>query len=143
MTSARIDFPHISDTGRPRGRYSHVAVVQSGPLAFVSGQLAINAEGDVIGEGDFESQVRQVFDNLDVALRGLGGTFADVARFTTFLVNAEHIAEFMRVRTELFEAIYPDGVYPGNTLLVVDRLVEEPFLIEIEAIAALAGGSDE
>jgi enamine deaminase RidA (YjgF/YER057c/UK114 family) len=64
--------------------------------------------------------------------------FASVIKFTTYLVRSQDIEAFMAVRKELFATIYPDGQYPPNTLVIVDRLVGEQFLIEIEAIAAVA-----
>jgi len=82
--------------------------------------------------------MRQVFDNLGRALESEGLGFAGVTKFTTYLVHSQDIEGFMAVRKELFARIYPGGQYPPNTLLMVDRLVGEQFLIEVEAIAAVA-----
>ena len=60
-----------------------------------------------------------------------------MVQFTTFLVDSRDIPAFMEVRNKLFKKIYPKGDYPPNTLLVIDRLAREDFLLEIEAIAAL------
>jgi enamine deaminase RidA (YjgF/YER057c/UK114 family) len=82
--------------------------------------------------------MRQVFENLGRALRSEWLSFANVVKFTTFLVHSqENIEGFMTVRKELFPKLYPSGQYPPNTLLVVDRLVGEHFLIEIEGIAVV------
>jgi enamine deaminase RidA (YjgF/YER057c/UK114 family) len=121
----------------PAGRYSHVSRVRAGELVFVAGQLAMDAGGNVVGKGDFSAQVKAVFHNLRLALESQGCGFADVARFTTYLVHSQDIAVFRDVRTELFQKVYPDGGFPPNTLLVVDRLVSEDFLVEIEAIAVV------
>lgn len=121
----------------PAGRYSHVSRVRAGELVFVAGQLPLDGGGNVVGKDDFSAQVKAVFDNLRLALESQGCGFADVARFTTYLVDSQDIAAFREVRTELFRKIYPDGGFPPNTLLVVDRLVSEDFLVEIEAIAAV------
>lgn len=137
MTTGSVQFPAIPGAAPPHGRYSHVAIVEAGRTAFVAGQLSLDATGAIVGDGDFEVQLRQVIANLQLVLGSLGASMADVAKFTTFLVDSHDITEFMRVRTELWAEIYPDGVYPANTLLVVDRLVEEPFLVEIEAIVRL------
>jgi enamine deaminase RidA (YjgF/YER057c/UK114 family) len=59
-----------------------------------------------------------------------------VVKFNTYLVGADNIPKFMNARRELFELLYPNGKWPPNTLLVVDRLVEKEFLLEVEAIAA-------
>ena len=141
MSNSHLSFPSVPGAAPARGRYSHVAVAAAGRTAYIAGQLSLNGSGDIVGAGDFEAQVRQVISNLKLVLDSLGASFADVAKFTTFLVDSHDIPEFMRVRTELWAEIFPDGVYPGNTLLVVDRLVEEPFLVEIEAIVALADNS--
>jgi enamine deaminase RidA (YjgF/YER057c/UK114 family) len=66
-----------------------------------------------------------------------GVDFENVAQFTTFLTNSENIPDFYNVRNEVFNTVFPNGDYPPNTLLVINRLVREEFLIEIEAIAGL------
>ena len=81
--------------------------------------------------------MRQVFENLGRALRSEWLSFANVVKFTNFLVHSQDIEGFMTVRKELFPKLYPSGQYPPNTLLVVDRLVGEHFLIEIEGIAVV------
>lgn len=121
----------------PAGRYSHLSRVGAGELVFVAGQVPLDAGGNLVGKGDFSAQVQAVFDNLWLALESQGCGFADVARFTTYIVHSQNIAAFREVRTELFQRIYPDGGFPPNTLVVVDQLVSEDFLVEIEAIAAV------
>lgn len=121
----------------PAGRYSHVSRVGAGELVFVAGQVALDTGGNLVGKGDFTAQVEAVFNNLRLALESQGCGFADVARFTTYLARSQDIAAFHEVRTELFRKIYPEGGFPPNTLVVVDRLVSEDFLVEIEAVAAV------
>jgi enamine deaminase RidA (YjgF/YER057c/UK114 family) len=74
---------------------------------------------------------------LRFALESQGCGFSDVARFTTYLVHSQDIEAFREVRAELFAEMYPVGDYPPNTLLVMDRLVSEDFLVEIDAVAAV------
>lgn len=119
-----------------QGLYSHATRVESGPLYFVSGQLAVGANGEVVGKNDFEKQFRQVFENLADVLRGLGSTFHDVIKFTTYLVSEQHIEIFMKLRAEYFPTIFRDSTFPPNTLLIVKRLVKEDFLFEVEAVVA-------
>ena len=121
--------------GPPQGLYSHVARVEAGTLYFIAGQVAADKSGATVGKGDFDRQCRQVFDNLGSVLKGLRLGFDDVAKFTTFLVHSQDIERFMRVRNELYPKLFAGPLYPPNTLLIVDRLVKEEFLIEIEAIA--------
>jgi len=124
------------DTAAPaQGLYSHAARVEAGTLYFIAGQLAVDGDGAVVGGSDFDRQFHQVFDNLGAVLRGLGLDFADVAKFTTYLVRAADIEHFMRLRAKLFPGLFGGTLYPPNTLLIVDRLVKPEFLIEVEAVA--------
>ncbi|MGH2674616.1 MAG: RidA family protein [Actinomycetota bacterium] len=121
----------------PIGQYSHVSRVAAAELLFVAGQVAISWEGNLVGRGDFEAQMRQVFTNLERALAAGGAGLHNVTKFTTYVVGAEHVDDFYRVRRELFGSLYPDGRYPPNTLVVVDRLVSPDLLLEIEAVAGV------
>lgn len=120
-----------------QGLYSHVGFSQGGTLAFIAGQLAVGADGEVVGKGDFARQFAQVYSNLGDVLKGLKSDYKRVVKFTTFLVHSQDIDSFMRLRKELFPKLFGSEPYPPNTLLVVDRLVKEDFLIEVEAIAAV------
>ena len=135
--SETVKYNNPSGLAKPLGAYSHVARARTSELVFIAGQLAVNESGELVGKGDFGAQMRQVFDNLGRALRSEGLSFANVAKFTTFLVHSQDIEGFMTVRKELFPKLYPSGQYPPNTLLVVDRLVGEHFLIEVEGIAVV------
>ncbi|MCE2463543.1 MAG: RidA family protein [Dehalococcoidia bacterium] len=122
---------------RPLGAYNHAVSVRPGRLVFIAGQVAVSEGGDVVGAGDLSAQTRQVFQNLEQILSSAGATFENVVQFTTYLVSSQSVENFIAARTEIFPRIFPNGNYPTNTLLVIDRLVREEFLIEIEAIAAL------
>ncbi|OXR48061.1 translation initiation inhibitor [Pusillimonas sp. T2] len=119
-----------------QGLYSHVGTADK-KLLFVAGQLSVAADGSVAGKNDFEAQFLQVFSNLGDVLKGLGGDFNNVVKFTTFMVRSQDIETFMKLRAELFPKIFKGPLYPPNTLLVVDRLVKEDFLFELEAIVSL------
>jgi enamine deaminase RidA (YjgF/YER057c/UK114 family) len=121
--------------GEPIGLYSHGALLREPKtLLFVAGQLAVDTDGNAIGS-DLAAQMHQVFANLGHVLRSASLDFADVVKFTTYLVNADHIDDFYAVRAELFPSLFPTSRYPPNTLLVVQRLVRPEFLIEVEAVA--------
>lgn len=122
-----------------QGLYSHAARVPAGDLYFVAGQLAVAADGSVAGKLDFDKQFHQVFGNLGDVLKGLGTGFDDIAKFTTYVVHSQDIEKFMRLRAALFPKIFKGPLYPPNTLLVVDRLVKEDFLIEVEAVVRARG----
>ncbi len=122
-----------------QGMYSHVARMAPGELAFIAGQVAIDAKGNPVGVGDLAAQVNQVFENLGKILKDLGTDFELVVQFTTYLTNADGIPTWMSARSALFPKLFPGGKYPPNTLLVIDRLVKPEFLLEIEAIARVPG----
>lgn len=130
-------YEHPEGLPEPLGHYSHVAVVPG--LLFVAGQVAVDEAGATVGRSDFEAQMRQVYRNLERALASEGAGFEDVAKFTTFLARGEDIEAFYAVRRDLYPGLFPGGRYPPNTLVVVDRLVREEFLIEVEAVAGLPG----
>ena len=138
MSEMVVKYNNPSGLAKPLGAYSHIARARASELLFIAGQLAVNEAGELVGKGDFAAQMSQIFDNLGRALETEGLGFANVTKFTTYLVHSQDIEAFMTVRKELFARIYPGGQYPPNTLLMVDRLVGEQFLIEIEAIAAVA-----
>lgn len=127
-----------SGLAAPLGMYSHVSRA-TGTMIFIAGQLSTNPQGEIVGKGDFAAQMRQVFRNLSAALISADATFADVVKFTTYVTRAEDIPAFMAMRKELFVEIFPQGDYPPNTLLVISRLVDPAFLLEIEAIAVTNG----
>ncbi|MDQ2677767.1 MAG: RidA family protein [Actinomycetota bacterium] len=128
----------VRGLGSPVGLYSHAVPVPHGKqLLCVSGQLSVDAAGGSVAAGDFDAQMRQVFSNLSTVLAVAGGSLADLVKMTTYLVDPDHIDDFYRVREDLFAEYFPDAVYPGNTLLVIGRLVRPEFLIEIEALAAI------
>jgi enamine deaminase RidA (YjgF/YER057c/UK114 family) len=123
-----------------QGLYSHIGKVKEGELLFVAGQLAVAADGSVAGKGDFEKQFHQIFSNLGDVLKGVGGDFNDVVKFTTYLVHSQDIEKFMELRAALFPKIFKGPLYPPNTLLVVNRLVKEDFVLEVEAIVRARPG---
>lgn len=127
---------YIDPAGAPpaQGLYSHAAKVSAGDLYFIAGQLSVGPNGAVVGKQDFEAQFKQVFDNLETVLSGLGVSFDHVAKFTTYFVHSQDIEKFMALRAELFPKLF-SGKFPPNTICVIDRLVKEDFLLEVEAVA--------
>ena len=76
-------------------------------------------------------------DNLETALKSASAGWRNIVQFTTYLVHSQDIPNFMKFRLREFPKMFPDKAYPPNTLLMVDRLVQEPFLVEVQAIAAI------
>jgi enamine deaminase RidA (YjgF/YER057c/UK114 family) len=135
MAEIKIFSPDV--LGKPLGQYSQITRVKASEFVYIAGQLATNREGAIIGADDFEAQCAQVFANIETALKSVGAGWGNVVEFTTYLVHSQDIPRFMTYRKWEFPKFFPDGVYPPNTLLMVDRLVQEPFLVEVKTIAAL------
>jgi enamine deaminase RidA (YjgF/YER057c/UK114 family) len=135
--SVVINHLNPEELGKPLGLYSHISRARTSEVIFIAGQVAVNLQGEIVGKGNFEAQTRQVFENIDSALRSVGCGFSNIAKFTTYLVNSQDIERFMSIRRSLFPNLFPRGAYPPNTLLVVDRLVQEHLLVEIETVVLL------
>ncbi len=126
---AEIKIGNVEALGKPVGPYSHVARVKGGETVYIAGMLSPGAT--------FEAQCAAVYAQIEIALKAQGGGWRNVVQFTTFLVHSQDIAKFYRWREENYPKMFPDGKYPPNTLLIIDRLVQEQFLIEIQTIAAI------
>ncbi|MCP1677274.1 enamine deaminase RidA (YjgF/YER057c/UK114 family) [Natronocella acetinitrilica] len=140
ITSKPDDFLTIYNPegiSPPLGQYTHVARVKPSELLFIAGALSVNARGESVGEGDLYAQAKQIFANMRDTLASAGADFGNIVQFTTYLVSADLIPEFMEFRKKHFPEYFPDGKYPPNTLLIVQRLVHPEFLIEVQPIAAL------
>ena len=135
--STEIQIYNPDTLGPPMGQYHHVTRVKATEYLFIAGMLAGDKDGNVIGERDFGAQCRQVFANVHAALRSADADWSNVVQFTTYLVHSQSIPEFMEFRLREFPKMFPDGKYPPNTLLMVDRLVQEPFLVEVQTVAAI------
>ena len=128
---------HINpaELGTAPRAYSH-AVSIAGPakLVYVSGQISLGADGEVIGKGDMRRQCEQVFQNLATVLRASGAGWGDVVKMNTYMVGMtdEHVATFREVR-----ARYLKGEPPASTFVGIARLVRPELLIEVEVVAAL------
>lgn len=112
--------------------YSPVVTVEGARLVFVSGLLARDAAGTLIGKGDMGAQIAQVGENLRVALEAAGATLADLVRTTTYVTDIEEFFRHVEVRQRYF-----GGALPTSTTVEVRRLSHPDFLVEIEAFAAL------
>jgi enamine deaminase RidA (YjgF/YER057c/UK114 family) len=127
MTEIQIYNPET--LGKPLGQYSHVSRVKANEFLFFAGMLA---SGET-----FDAQCTGVFRQIETALKSANVGWANVVQFTTYLVHSQDIPNFMQYRLREFPKLFPDGKYPPNTLLIVDRLVQEQFLVEVQAIAAI------
>ena len=94
--------------------------------------MALDAQGRVVGAGDLAAQTRQVFANLDIALKAAGATFANVVKTNYYLRDASQVAVIREIRSKYFTK-----ELPASTLIEVPRLANPDFLIEIEVIAVV------
>ena len=124
-----IRIQNVEVLGAPLGQYSHLTRVRASEFLFIAGMLA---PGET-----FDAQCAGVFSQVETALKSQGAGWGNVVQFTTYLVHSQDIPRFMQYRLREFPKFFPNGVYPPNTLLIVDRLVQEQFLVEVQAIAAL------
>ena len=82
-------------------------------------------------------QAVQTFANIEAALKSVDAGWGNIVQFTTYLVHSQDIAKFMKFRLREFPKMFANGAYPPNTLLMIDRLVQEGLLVEVHAVAAL------
>jgi enamine deaminase RidA (YjgF/YER057c/UK114 family) len=134
---ADIEILNPGALGKPLGQYSHMTRVKASEFLFIAGQVAVDAEGKLVGGDDFDAQCTQTFANIAATLKAAGAGWANVVQFTTYLVHSQDIPKFMKYRLREFPKMFPIGGYPPNTLLIIDRLVQEGFLVEVQTVAAL------
>jgi enamine deaminase RidA (YjgF/YER057c/UK114 family) len=127
---AEITIQNVEALGKPLGQYSHMTRVKNASeTLYIAGMVAA---GD-----DFDRQCSGIFAQIEKALSAGGATWKNVVQFTTYLVHSQDIPKFMAFRKREFPRLFPDGKYPPNTLLMIDRLVGEPFLVEVQPVAVL------
>lgn len=116
----------------PSGPYSQAVKTKGDKLLFISGQVAENEKGELVGKGDPETQARKVFENLRFCLSEGGADFPDVVKLTIILTNRESYPAVSKVRRELFK-----NNFPAATSFIVGGLAKPDWLIEVEAIAVV------
>jgi enamine deaminase RidA (YjgF/YER057c/UK114 family) len=132
---ADIKILNPDSLGKPLGQYSQVTRVKASEFLFIAGQVGADRDGKA--PADFDAQCVQLFANIGAALTSQGAGFGNIVEFTTYLVHSQDIPKFMAYRSREFPKLFAGGAYPPNTLLMIDRLVREDFLIEVSAVAAL------
>jgi len=136
--SADVKMFNPDTLGKPLGQYSHIARVKgAAELVFIAGQIATDKAGNLVGADDFDAQCAQVYRNIETALKAVGGGWSNVVQFTTYLVHSQDIPKLRAFRQREFSRYFPDGAYPPNTLVIIDRLVNESYLLEVQTVAAL------
>jgi enamine deaminase RidA (YjgF/YER057c/UK114 family) len=133
---AQIKIFNPNGLNRPAGTYTHIAQAKTQEVVFIAGQTSTDASGATVGKGDFEAQCAQVFANIHGALRSVGADWNNVVQFTSYLVRPQDAAPFRAWRSREFPKMFPGGA-PPNTLLIISRLADEAYLLEIQTVAAL------
>ena len=134
---AQARAPHVKRTNppalsKPTG-YTHVVEV-TGPskTIYISGQIAFDKDGTIVGAGDMKAQAEQVFKNLETALAAAGAKFSDVVKMNTYTTDMSQVQAIRDVRARYF-----GDVTPASTLVQVVHLARPEFLLEIEVIAVV------
>ena len=115
--------------------YSHVVTAPSGKLVFVSGQVANDAKGNLIGKGELRAQTEQVFKNLQTALTAAGASFENVVKLTWFV--RDYKPEDVTILREVRDRYVNTATPPASSLIGVASLFQQDYLIEVEAIAVV------
>ena len=135
---ANVEIFNPDSVSRPGGAYSHLAKAPPGAaIVAIAGQIAVDADGTLVGAGDFDAQCRQVYDNVGAAVRAAGGDWSNVIQMMTFLTRREDVPRLRAWRQLEFPRLFGGGAYPPNTLLVVNGLASEELLLEVQALAAI------
>ena len=116
---------------QPRG---YTQVVKVGNTVYIAGQVGNTPDGSVVGRDDPEAQVRQIWRNLEAAVKSVGGTgLQNIVKTTTYVTNIGHGTAVRKVREELYQSSKP----PTSALLVISELAGPDYMVEIEAIAVV------
>lgn len=118
----------------PSNIYNHV--VKVGNTVYIAGQVPRGLDGRALHVGNPEAQIRQVWANLEIAVKAAGGALKDIVKTTTYVVGAENVAKIRSARLSLLP---PEG-RPTSTTVVVAGLADPGFLVEVEAIAVVGDG---
>jgi len=127
---------HTPETMPRRGGYSQVAEVTKGKLVLIAGQVPHDVNDKMVGEGDFDAQVEQVFQNLGRALQAVGGSFSNLVKINNYCVETvsyEVRANYRTIRDRFVNTAAP----PVSTFIYVPRLAQPNWLFEMDAMAVI------
>jgi 2-iminobutanoate/2-iminopropanoate deaminase len=117
---------------RPVANYKMGTRMDGGRLVYVSGQVAWDTSGNIVGKGDVGAQARQTFQNLRQVLQAAGGDLGNLMKMTTYITRVEDRPAVAEARSEVFH-----GELPASTLIVVKSLFHPDFLVEVEGVAVV------
>jgi len=122
----------VTPEAKPVANYKMGTRMEGGRLLYVSGQVAWDTSGNIVGKGDVVAQARQAFQNLRGVLQAAGGDLENLMKITTYITRTEDVPAVARARGEVFP-----GELPASTMIVVTSLFHPDFLIEVEGVAAV------
>ena len=133
LAFAQVKRTNPPTLSKPTG-YTHLVEVNGpGKTIYISGQIALDKDGKVVGAGDMKAQAEQVFKNLQAALDAAGAKFSDVVKMNTYITDMAQAPAVREVRARYF-----GDTAPASTLVQVVQLARPEFMLEIEVIAAVA-----
>jgi enamine deaminase RidA (YjgF/YER057c/UK114 family) len=112
--------------------YAHAA--RMGDLLFLSGQVAQNEQGEIVGVGDPEAQVEQIYRNMRAVLEASGSSLARIGKMTILTTSRDYMPAIRAVRDRVFADV---GHVPASTLAIISSLAHPDYLVEIEVVAAI------
>jgi reactive intermediate/imine deaminase len=134
MAASQLPTRFLNPTTMPRPfGYTQVVETRGGRTIYISGQVALDSAGNLVGLDDLHAQTTQVFKNLAAALAAVGASFDDVVKLTYFLLDISQIAVVRAVRDQYINTQQP----PASSAVEVRRLFRDDVLIEVEAIAVI------
>lgn len=132
--AAQTEFTNPKGLSAPHG-YTHVVAAKPGKMVFISGQVAMDAQGHLVGKGDLRAQTKQVFENLKTALVAAGASFDDVVKITWYVkgYSPEKLSTLREVRDQYVNKEKP----PASSLVGVAALFQDDYLVEVDAVAVV------
>jgi 2-iminobutanoate/2-iminopropanoate deaminase len=130
MRKSIVNAPEVAAPLKPH--YSNAVRVNAGPLLFIAGQIALDAQGRLVGKGDLRAQAVQVLENIRAILRAAGADMQDVVKVTVYVTDMRAFEELADIRLRYFPK---EG--PASAIVEVSRLALPELMIEIEAVAAV------
>jgi reactive intermediate/imine deaminase len=129
MTKEAVLF---GDPEKWTSSYSPAILVKNGQYLYISGQISVDSDGNVVGANDIEVQARKIFDNIRVLLEKSGMDFLNVIKTNYYITDVKQFSKVANMRTDYFS-----DIFPASTMVEVKGLVREELLLEIEAVAFL------
>ena len=130
QTIQHINPPTLAKTPN----YSHAVVTTGGRTIYISGEVAQDRNGTLVGAGDFRAQATQVLENIRLALEAAGGSVKDIVKVTTFMTNMDDLPAYREVRKQFFKDL---PAMPASTTVQVSRLFQPGYLLEVEVVAVV------